>query len=146
MAVTAKMMGQCLIKALNKELDWDTDTIKVMLYEDDLVIDQDTMIYLDDIVTGTEASGTGYTAGGDTLASKTIDYTAGTNTIKLDAADTTWTASTITAMYAVIYQDTTVASTSVLIAYVDFGQNESSSNGDFKITWHTDGIATIVAS
>ena len=34
-------------------------------------------------------TGTGYTAGGATLASKTITYTAGTNTQSLDAADVT---------------------------------------------------------
>jgi len=31
MAVTAKWYGQALLKALNKEIDFDTDVIKVML-------------------------------------------------------------------------------------------------------------------
>jgi hypothetical protein len=144
MAVTAKMYGQSLLKALNKEIDYDTDTIKVMLCTSAYVPDQDTHVYKDVSVTG-EVVGTGYTAGGATLASKTITYTAATNIIALDAADVTWAASTITARYAVIYDDSP-ASSKPLLAYVDFGADQSSNNGNFTITWDTAGILKITVS
>lgn len=145
MAVTAKMYGQALLKALSKEIDFLNDTIKVALLVTGYTPDQDAHEYWDD-VSASEVTGSGYTAGGDTLAGKGLTYDAPSNTIKLDGTDTTWSASTITAYYAVVYVDTGTPATSALICYVDFGQDEISSNGDFKITWHVDGIATIVAS
>jgi hypothetical protein len=144
MAVTAKWYGQALLKALNKEIDFDTDTIKVMLCTSAYVPDQDAHVYKDVSVTS-EVTGTGYTAGGATLASKTIGYTAATNIIALDAADVTWAASTITARYAVIYDDSP-ASNKPLLAYVDFGADQSSNNGNFTITWDANGILKITVS
>jgi len=141
MAVTAKWYGQALMKALNKEIDWDSDTIKVMLCTSSYTPDQDTHVYKDVSVTN-EVEGDGYTAGGATLASKTIGYTAGTNVIKLDAADTAWAASTITARYAVIYDDTP-ASSKPLLGYVDFGEDEESASTDFTIQWSSDGVLKI---
>ena len=143
MAVTAKMYGNFILKALNKEVDWDSDTIKVMLCSA-LTADQDGDVYLAD-VTKTEITGTGYTAGGATLASKTIGYTTATNVIKLDAADTEWTASTITARYVIIYDDTP-ASNKPVLGYVDFGENRSSTAGTFTVAWNASGIATITVS
>lgn len=144
MAVSAKMFGNCLLKALNKEIDYDTDTIKVMLCTSAYTPDQDAHIYKSSVTN--EVTGTGYTAGGATLASKTITYTGASNTITLDAADVTWSSSTITARYAVIYDSTGTDATSALIAYVDFGADVSSSGGNFTITWDAAGIATITAS
>jgi len=144
MTVSAKWFGNALLKALNKEIDYDTDTVKVMLCTSTYTPDQDAHDYKDDVTN--EVTGVGYSAGGATLASKTIAYDAGTNIIKLDAADTSWTSSTITARYAVIYVDTGVASTSPLLGYVDFGGDESSSAGTFLIQWSADGIFKITVS
>jgi len=144
MAVSAKWYGNAILKALNKEIDYDSDTIKVMLCTSSHTPDQDTHIYKDVSITN-EVEGDGYTAGGATLASKTIAYTSGTNVIKLDAADVTWSDSTITARYAVIYDDTPV-SNKPLLAYVDFGEDVSSTNGSFTIMWNASGIATITAA
>jgi hypothetical protein len=145
MAVTAKWYGQALLKALNKEIDFDTDTIKVALCTNTYVPDQDTQAYYSSVTN--EVVGTGYTAGGATLASKTITYTAATNIVALDAADVTWAASTITARYAVIYDDSpATAATKPLLAYVDFGADQSSNNGNFTITWDAAGILKITVS
>jgi hypothetical protein len=144
MAVSAKWYGQALLKALNKEIDFDTDVIKVMLCTSAYVPDQDAHVYKDVSVTS-EVTGTGYVAGGATLASKTIGYTAATNIIALDAADVTWAASTITARYAVIYDDSP-ASSKPLLAYVDFGADQSSNNGNFTITWDANGILKVTVS
>ena len=143
MAVTAKMYGNALLKALNKEVNYITDTIKVMLCTSSYTPNQDTHIYKSSI-TG-EVTGTGYTAGGATLANKTMTYDGATNTIKLDANDVVWETSTITARYAVIYDATGTDSTSVLLGYVDFGEDKISSAGDFKIIWDTAGIFAVVA-
>jgi hypothetical protein len=144
--MASKLYGSFLLKALNKEIDWDTDTIKVALLTSSYTPNQDTHDYFDDVVAN-EVSGTAYTAGGNTLASKTITYDGATNKVVLDAADTTWASSTITARYAVVY-DASPASdaTRPLIGYVDFGSDQSSSSGNFTITWDATGIVVITVA
>lgn len=88
-----------------------------------------------------EVTGTGYTAGGATLGSKSL--TIASNVTTFTAANTTWSTSTITARYAVIYKSTGTASTSALIGYIDFGSNQSSSGGNFTIAWNASGILTL---
>jgi hypothetical protein len=142
----SKLYGQFLSQALNKEIDWDTDTIKVALLTNAYTPDQDAHNYLDDVVAN-EVSGTGYTAGGNTLANKTNSYNSATNVITLDADDTTWSSSTITARYAVVYDATPATNaTRPLIGYVDFGSDQSSSNGNFTITWDATGIVRITVA
>jgi len=142
----SKLYGQFLSQALNKEIDWDTDTIKVALLTNAYTPDQDAHNYLDDVVAN-EVSGTGYTAGGNTLANKTNAYNSATNVIVLDADDTTWSSSTITARYAVVYDASPATNaTRPLIGYVDFGSDQSSSNGNFTITWDATGIVRITVA
>lgn len=140
--MASKMYGQMLAKALNKEVDFDSDTIKVMLTTSSYTPNQDTHAYKSDVTN--EVTGTGYTAGGATLASKTLTYDAASNVIVLDAADVTWASSTVTARYAVIYDDTPATdATKPLLGYVDFGSDQSSTNGNFTITWDATGIFRI---
>lgn len=87
-----------------------------------------------------EVSGAGYTTGGATLASKTL---TGTTTVTFDAADVTWSSSTITARAAVLYQDTGSAATDRLISYIDFGSDQISVNGNFTIQWNASGIFSL---
>jgi hypothetical protein len=144
--MASKLYGQFLSQALNKEIDWDTDTIKVALLTNSYTPDQDAHNYYDDVVAN-EVTGTGYTAGGNTLANKTNTYNSGTNVIVLDADDTTWSSSTITARYAVVYDATPATNaTKPLIGYVDFGSDQSSSNGNFTITWDATGIVRITVA
>lgn len=142
MAVTAKWYGNAFLALLNKELDLDTDTLKVMLCTSSYTPDQDAHDHKDDVTN--EVTGTGYTAGGATLANVAVTYTGGTNTIKFDADDASWTTSTITARYAVVYDDT--ATDKPLILYVDFGADVVSTGGTFTIAWASGGIGTIVVS
>jgi hypothetical protein len=119
-----------------------TQTIKVALVTSSYTFNQETHDYFDDITN--EVSGTGYTAGGATLASKTNTET--TRVTTFDAADTTWTSSTITARGAVVYYASGTASTSLLIAFIDFGADKSSDNGTFQITWNASGIFTVTVA
>jgi hypothetical protein len=144
--MASKLYGKFIQKALNKEVDWDSDTIKVALLTSSYTPNQDVHDYFDDVVAN-EVTGVGYTAGGNTLASKTSVYDAGTNVLVLDAADTTWSASTITAQYAVVYDASGATNADkVLIGYVDFGSNQSSSNGNFTITWDATGIVRVTVA
>lgn len=143
MAVTAKMYGKAFLAAFNKEIDLDTDVVKVALCTASYTPDQDAHDYFDDI-TNELSTGSGYTAGGATLASKSVTYTGGTNTFAFDAADVSWTSATITARYAIVYVSTGTASTSPLLCCIDFGENVSSTNATFSIVFHADGIFKVV--
>jgi hypothetical protein len=127
-------------------INWETDTIKVALVDSNYVFD-DTQVdgdsnYSDIVATGFElADGVGgYTAGGMALTTKTITRDDVNNWSVYDADDVVWLASTLTARGAIVYKDTGVASTSTLIAMIDFVVDKSSSAGDFTIQWHTDGV------
>jgi hypothetical protein len=144
--MASKMYGQFLAKALNKEVDYDSDTIKVALVGSAYTPNQDTHDYWDDVVAN-EVTGTGYTAGGATLAGKTVTYDSANNVIVLDANDVVWASSTITARYAVIYDDSGATNAQkVLIGYLDFGSDQSSTNGNFTVTWDATGIVRITVA
>jgi hypothetical protein len=145
MAVTAKLYGLALKSLAQGKMVLDADTLKVMLCTSSYTPNQDTHQFKSDVTN--EITGTGYTAGGATLSSVTLSYNSGTNTLTLDAADTSWPTSTITARYAVIYDSTPATdATRPLIAYVDFGADTSDASGTFTITWDAAGIATIAAA
>lgn len=142
MAVTAKLYGGFLKSLANKEIDLDSDSLKVMLVTSAYSPNQDTHQYKSSVTN--EVTGAGYTAGGATLAGVTVVYDNATNTLTLDANDVTWGSSTITARYAIFYDDT--ATNDPLIAYWDFGQDEISSSGNFTLTISGSGIGTLTVA
>lgn len=111
--------------AFNKEIDFDTDTVKVMLCSATYSPNQDTHQYKNSVTN--EVSGTGYTAGGATLSGKTVTYNAATNTFMMDATtDPSWATATVSGIrYAVFYIDTGSAATSPLLSYMDFETDQS---------------------
>lgn len=127
----------------NKELDWDSDDIRVMLVSSSYTPNQDLHDYLDDVV-AFQVTGTGYTAGGQALTGKTVTLDQANNVLVLDAADTTWASSTITARYAVIYNNTGATNAAKpLVGYVDLISDQASNNGNFTIEWDASGIVRV---
>lgn len=145
MAVTAKLYGKFFTALADKTIDLNSDSLKVALATSSYTPDQDNHDFFNDITN--EVTGTGYTAGGAAIGSPTFSYTGASNTFAWDGNDVSWSTSTITARYAIIY-DTTPGSSSTnpLIAYVDFGADVSTTAGTFTITWDAAGIFTIVVS
>lgn len=143
MAVTGKIYGLWLRDVLNGSVttDWDTDTIKCALTTSAYTPDQDAHDRFNDVTN--EVTGTGYTAGGATLANATVTYTGATDVIMLDADDATWASSTITARTAVVYKSTGTASTSPLICYQQSDADVSSTAGTFTVQWNAAGIVTL---
>lgn len=145
MAVTAFQFGLFQKSLGNKEIDLDSDALKVMLCTNAFTPNQDTMQYKSSVTN--EVVGTGYTATGTALASLVVAYTAGTNVFNLDAADVVWAASTITARYAIVYDSTPgTDATRPLICYVDFGADVISSGGNFTISWDPAGIISVTVA
>ncbi len=86
-----------------------------------------------------EITGTGYTANGKQLT--TVTFTLSGNVFTLDAANTIWTGSTISAKYAVLYDNTPAADANKkLILYIDFGTTRSTNSASFSVKWHASGI------
>lgn len=146
MAVTAKCYGNMplnALKALLTDLNAAGTAIKCMLCTSSYTPDQDTHESKADITN--EVTGTGYTAGGATLATKAVTYSS--RVTKFDADDVQWASSTITARYAVLYDDTPAAAADKkLLLWVDFGADKSSENGTFKIQWAAGGIFTVTVA
>jgi len=121
---------------LKKVHDLVNDTVKVALLTSSAAFDADNDNWAD--ISSNEVSGTGYTAGGAALGSKTVTVDNTNDRASWDGADVTWPTSTITARFAAVYDDT--HANDRLICLFDFGSNQSSSNGDFTIQWHANGL------
>ena len=144
-AVTAFWYGNAFISLANKLIDIDSDAIKTMLTTVSYVPAQDTDDFKNDVTN--EVSGTGYSAGGTTLTTPVSSYTGGTNVWAFDSDDALWSTSTITARIAVVYDGTPgTDATRPLLSYVDFGADQSSSGGDFKIVWNAGGLFKVTVS
>jgi len=115
--------------------DFDNDTVKVMLLDSSHSFTATDNVIGD--VDSNEITGTGYTAGGATLANGAVTQGA---TTKFDADDVVWTTGTFTTNHAVIYD---VTATSNLVISLDFGGAQTVTGADFTIQWHTDGIFDI---
>lgn len=127
------------LEALKGSIDLSTDTIKVMLLTSSYTPNIDTHLFIDD-VSANQITGTGYTAGGATITNPTVTQDNTDNEGVFDGDDVTWSDSTLTARYAVIYKDTGTPSTSPVIAYIDFGSDKSSAGGEFTVSWDAEGI------
>tara|TARA_R100000005_G_C4997011_1_gene203786 strand:+ start:784 stop:1194 length:411 start_codon:yes stop_codon:yes gene_type:complete len=116
---------------LDGEMDFSSDTsqtFKIALYTSSASLDAATTAY----TTSNEVSGTGYTAGGNTLT--VVAPTTSGTTAYLDFSDTTWSSATITARGALIYKS---GGGNPSVAVLDFGGDKTSTAGDFQITFPT---------
>ena len=137
MAITQAMCTSFKVELLNGIHAFGTtvaragttaDTMKIALFTSSATLDSTTTAYS----TTNETSGTGYSAGGNTLT--TVAPTSSGTTAYLDFNDTTWSTSTVTARGALIYNST---QSDKAVAVLDFGSDKSSSAGDFTIVFPT---------
>lgn len=126
---------------LDGGFDLDSDTIKVALVSSSYTPDRTVHDYWDD-VSGSEVSGTGYSAGGTALSGKTISQDNVNDRGTWSADDPSWASVTVTFRYAVLYKSTGTAGTSALIGYVDFGADQVYSAGTVTIDFPAAGILT----
>ena len=132
MAIKQAMCTSFKQALLDGEMDFSSDTsqtFKIALYTSSADLSASTTTYS----TTNEISGTGYTAGGNTLTIASNSTTSGT-TAFVDFSDTSWTSSSITARGALIYKS---GGTNPSIAVLDFGEDKSSVSGTFTVTFPT---------
>jgi hypothetical protein len=129
MAISTAMTTSFKSGLLSGLHDFDNpggNTFKIALYTSSATLGASTTAYS----ATDEVTGTNYTAGGNTLVS--VSPTTSGTTAFVDFADTTWSAATITANGALIYNANSSNASVVTLA---FGSDKSSSNGDFTIVF-----------
>jgi hypothetical protein len=143
---TAKQYGQAALHLALKRCDLVNDTIKLTLHTSTYTPDQDAHDFQNDLANELGTAG-GYTAGGVSLANKTVTYTAGTNVVMFDADDVSISSSTLTWRTAVI-SDTTpgTAATNPLLAYYQGDADTVSTGGTTTITVAAGGLMTFTAA
>jgi len=132
MAITQAMCTSFKKALLDGEMDFSSDTaqtFKIALYTSSATLDASTTAYS----ATNEVSGTGYSAGGNTLTISTNPTTSGT-TAYLSFSNTTWSTATITARGALIYKS---GGSNPAVAVLDFGGDKTSTAGDFQIQFPT---------
>jgi hypothetical protein len=137
MAITQAMCTSFKKELLEGIHDFRTtgDTFKIALFTSAATLGASTTAYA---VTN-EVSGTGYTAGGNTLSK--VNPTSSGTTAYTDFSDTTWSSATITANGALIYNSTDSSAAVVVLA---FGGDKTSTNGDFTIQFPAAGASTAI--
>lgn len=128
MAITQALCTSFKQELLEAIHDFPNDTFKIALYTSAASLDAATTAY----TTSNEASGTGYTAGGNTL-SVTGPTTSGTAAF-VDFADTVWSSATFTARGALIYNS---SKANRAVAVLSFGSDRAVSGGNFTVQFPT---------
>jgi VCBS repeat-containing protein len=103
-------------------------TFKLALFTSSATLGASTTAY----ATTNEVSGTGYSAGGNTLTR--VDPTTSGTTAFTDFADTTFSTATITANGALIYNSSASDKAVIVLA---FGGDKTSTAGDFTVQFPT---------
>lgn len=133
----ASLIYNSMLNDLAKgNIDFDTDTFKVMLVTSAYTEDKDAHSKRSNVTN--EVSGTGYTAGGAavTVTVSALDTANDRQEIVLGGA--TWASSTITARKAVYYKSRGGASSAdELVAVIDFGSDVSTTAGTFTLNSST---------
>jgi hypothetical protein len=126
----------------NNNIDLGADTFKLMLVTSAYTPNVDTHAKRSDITN--EVTGTGYTAGGATIAATAVTADNTNDLAKFDGDDVTWAGATITARGAVLYKSRGGAGTAdELVKYFDFVTDKASSNGPFTVQFDANGILRI---
>lgn len=124
MPITQAMCSSFKQQILLGEHDMDTNVIKIALFTSAATLSAATTAYS----TSDEVVGTGYVAGGNTLAGAVVTLSG--TTAFVDFSDTTWATATITARGALIYNS---SQANKAIAVLDFGSDKTSTAGNFTI-------------
>jgi hypothetical protein len=141
MAATIKCYGKLGVHLAQGDINWTADTVKLALTTSAYAVSQSNDEFFSDVTNELAATG-GYTAGGVALTTKTRSYDATTREERFLADNFSIAALTPSAAfrYGVVYKDTGVAGTSILIAYINFGADQNPAGLPFAIQWAATGV------
>ena len=134
MAITQAVCNSFKQELLQGLHDLDGNTLKLALFTSSATLGATTTAYS----TTNEASGTGYTAGGATIANVAVALSGTTAYVDFD--DVAFTGATITdAAGALIYNS---SASNKAVAVIDFGSTKSVSGGTLTVTLPTASATT----
>jgi hypothetical protein len=136
MAISQAMCTSFKVQLLSGAQNFNTGTSKVYkiaLFTSAATLGAGTTSYSGSTA-GEVANGGGYTTGGEILTVSQIPTNGGSGTTAfISFANVTWSAATITARGALIYNSTD----DTAVAVLDFGSDKTSTAGDFTINFPT---------
>lgn len=145
MTVTGKAYGKFPLALINAETNWASNSIRMGLHTVSYVPNQDTDDYWNDATN--EIADSGYTAGGQALASKTATYDAPSNTVTLDCADVVWSSVSFTVRVATVHDHTpSTDATRPLYCYNLSSADVVSTAGNFTVQINASGLLTFTAA
>jgi hypothetical protein len=115
------------VDILNGRQNIASDTLKMALYDGYVDLNENTSEY----TTTNEITGTGYTAGGESLSNVSISSTSN-GIVYVSFANVVWSSAQFTARGALIYNFTRANAS---VATLDFGSDKTqAANGTFTVT------------
>ena len=130
MAITQSLATSFKVDLLSGTMDFTAgtgDTFKMALYTSSATLGPTTTAYS----ATNEISGTGYTAGGNTLVVSQSPTSGGT-TAFISFSNTTWTSASFTCRGALIYNST---DSNKAVAIFDFGSDKTVVAGTFTVSF-----------
>jgi hypothetical protein len=110
------------------------NTLKLALYTGFATLGPDTTVYS----TTNEITGTGYTAGGNTLSGVTIS-TSADGVVYINFSNVVWTNASFTTRGALIYN---ASQSNASVAVLDFGADKTCTNQTFTVTMPVNSATT----
>ena len=101
--------------------DLDTDVLKIALYDGNANLTLDTTVY----AATNEVTGTGYTAGGNTLTGASVNLDTTEGIVYVSFSNSTWSNASFTCRGALIYN---TSKSNKSVAILNFGSDKIGSN------------------
>jgi hypothetical protein len=130
MAITCTLSNHYKFQLLSGNIDFDADTLKIILMNTTFAFDKDAHATLADVTADQLATGNGYTQNDKTLANASVNEDDVNDKGKVTFDDVTWTASggdIGPTGAAIIYDDTTADDT--VVGCIDFGTDYTIPDG-----------------
>ena len=108
--------------------DLDTDVLKIALYDGNANLTLDTTVY----AATNEVTGTGYTAGGNTLTGASVNLDTTEGIVYVSFSNSTWSNASFTCRGALIYN---TSKSNKSVAILNFGSDKTVTSGTFTITF-----------
>jgi hypothetical protein len=129
---------------IDNSIDLVNDTIKMGILKDTYAVSTTSHIYWDDVSTHEIPAAGAYHSGGATLTNIAITTVIADEESKVDCDDVVLSFSAATMQYLVFYKDTTQATNSPLIAYVDLETPVTYDSEVLSVIVNTDGLIRVV--
>ncbi len=136
--MSAAMYDAAVVDLARGEIDWERDTVKVMLVTSDYVPSQSLDATRADLRRFEVANTGSYRSGGSSLSGRDVVRSDLGGQIRLMGSGVEWAGVTAQFRYAVVYQSNGSPESDRLVAYTDLGAQEAT-NARVTLEYDRDG-------